>query len=150
MWRNLGKLALEDGNIIMAERCYAETGDISAARFLRSFQSPMDPDRYSKTNDYAAKIKIAILNNQFKEAENLYLQYGQVEEAINMYQDMHKWDLAIRVAEFKNHPDLAQIKESYHQWLIESGQEEKVGYIKEQEGNFVDAVNIYLKGGTLS
>ena len=147
MWRNLGKLALEDGNVLMAERCYAETGDISAARFLRNFQSVIDSERYSKLNDYTSKIKIAILNNQFKEAENLHLQYGQVEEAINMYQDMHKWDLAIRVAEFKNHPDLVHIKESYHQWLIESGQEEKVGMIKEQEGNYVDAVNIYLKGG---
>lgn len=64
-----------------------------------------------------------------------------------MYQDMHKWDLAIKVAELKNHPDLVQIKETYHAWLVSSGQEDVLGQIKEQEQDYVAAITIYLKGG---
>ncbi len=55
--------------------------------------------------------------------------------------------MAIRVAEVKNHPDLAQIKETYYQWLNGSGQEDVLGQIKEMDGDFAGAVSIYLKGG---
>lgn len=64
-----------------------------------------------------------------------------------MYQDIHKWDLAIKVAEMKNHPDLIQIKETYHAWLLSSGQEDVLGQIKEKEQDYYGAIDIYLKGG---
>jgi intraflagellar transport protein 172 len=52
---------------------------------------------------------------------------GRVDEAMDMYQKMHKWDMAIKVAEAKNHPELDTLRRNYHNWLLESGQEEKAG-----------------------
>lgn len=35
MWQQLGTVALEEGDINIAERCAAALGDVSRARFLR-------------------------------------------------------------------------------------------------------------------
>ncbi len=35
MWQQLGSVALEEGDINIAERCAAALGDVSRARFLR-------------------------------------------------------------------------------------------------------------------
>jgi len=66
-----------------------------------------------------------------------------------MYQEMHQWDKSIKVAEIKNHPELSTLKKNYFRWLIDSGQEEKAGELKEEDGDYVGAVSLYLKGGNL-
>jgi hypothetical protein len=35
---------------------------------------------------------MAILNKKLKEAEAIYLEQNQLDEALNMYQQFHKWD----------------------------------------------------------
>lgn len=35
---------------------------------------------------------------KFKEAEKIYMQQNSVEEAIEMYQTLHKWDEALELA----------------------------------------------------
>mgnify|MGYP002044725297 CR=1 FL=1 len=42
-----------------------------------------------------------------------------------MYQELHKWEESIQVAETKQHPEVATLKANYFQWLAETGQEEK-------------------------
>ena len=64
-----------------------------------------------------------------------------------MYQNLHKWDEAIKIAEKKNIPDVGELKKSYFDWLLDSNQEGKAGEIKEQEGELIMAVDLYLKGG---
>lgn len=32
-------------------------------------------------------------------------------------------------------------------WLLETGQEEKAGLVKEREGDYLGAISLYLKGG---
>ena len=64
-----------------------------------------------------------------------------------MYQEMHKWDLSIKVAEMKNHPEIDNLKRNYFQWLVDSGQEEKAGHLKEEDGDYSAAISLYLKGG---
>ncbi len=41
------------------------------------------------------------MNRNFKLAESIYLEQNNVEEAMDMYQELHKWDEAIEVAEAK-------------------------------------------------
>jgi hypothetical protein len=36
--------------------------------------------------------RMAILNKKLKEAEAIYLEQNQLDEALNMYQQFHKWD----------------------------------------------------------
>lgn len=72
---------------------------------------------------------------------------SQVEDAITMYQDHHRWEDAIRVAESAHHSNAPSLKLQYLQWLLETGQEEQAGAVKEREGDYLAAIGLYLKGG---
>ncbi|HEY9754620.1 MAG TPA: hypothetical protein V6C97_05650 [Oculatellaceae cyanobacterium] len=50
---------------------------------------------------------------------------GRVDEAIIMYQDMHKWDDALQVAEKKGHPQLEQLRAQYLEYLHRTDQGER-------------------------
>ncbi len=50
---------------------------------------------------------------------------------MDMYQTLHKWDEAIKIAEKKNIPDVIELKKNYFDWLLDSNQEGKAGEIKE-------------------
>jgi len=45
---------------------------------------------------------------------------------MEMYQELHKWDESIKIAEKKNHPQVKELKENYYTWLIKTKQEAKV------------------------
>ena len=47
----------------------------------------------------------------------------------------------------QGHTGLDQLKTSYYQWLMDTGQEVKAGELKEREGDLISAVSLYLKGG---
>lgn len=42
---------------------------------------------------------LAILNKQFSKAEALYLEKDEVDKAIELYQEIHKWEDSLRIAE---------------------------------------------------
>ena len=44
---------------------------------------------------------MAVMDHNFKLAESIYLEQNNVEDAMEMYQELHKWDEAIEVAEAK-------------------------------------------------
>jgi intraflagellar transport protein 172 len=83
----------------------------------------------------------------YTRAERVYVKQGQVDEAIEMYQTLHRWDDAIKVAEQASHKDVEQMKSDYFGYLRDSGQEETAAELKAQEGDYVTAINLYLKGG---
>jgi intraflagellar transport protein 172 len=66
---------------------------------------------------------------------------------MTMYQDVHKWDQSLLVAELKNHPELKILRQNYMQWLKDSGQEVEAGQIKEEERDYESAIKLYIKGG---
>ena len=43
------------------------------------------------------------------------------------FQEMHKWDEALDVAEAKSHPELESLRRAYYQWLMDTNQEGKAG-----------------------
>ena len=47
------------------------------------------------------ELQLAVLDKNFKLAESILLEHGYVDEAIEMYQELHKWDEAIAVAAAK-------------------------------------------------
>ena len=47
-----------------------------------------------------------------------------------MYQELHRWDESIKIAEKKNHPDVRELKEIYFQWLLEINQKAKAAEVK--------------------
>lgn len=151
MWANLGKLALESMNLVIAERCYAATGDTSKARFLRETLSIAheagslsDSDGY---DHYQVRARLSIMNKEYKIAESIFLEQHKIEEAIQMYLDLHRWDDAIELAKATDHPDLDRLNETYFEWLQTTGQEEKAGELKENKGEYREAIQLYLAAG---
>ena len=91
--------------------------------------------------------RLYILDKQYKAAEAIYLEHNQLDEAIQMYQRLHMWDDALNLAEAKAHPHLDDLRIAHAKWLLETGQEEKAGALKEADGDYSGALNMYLKAG---
>lgn len=51
------------------------------------------------------------------------------------------------VGSSQGHPELENLRRNYYRWLTETGQDEKAGEVKESQGDFQGAVNLYLKAG---
>ena len=47
----------------------------------------------------------------------------------------------------QGHPDFDGLKASYLQWLLDTGQEERAGELREKEGDLRSAISLYLKAG---
>lgn len=151
MWKTLSKLSLEARQLHIAERCFAALGDVSKARFLN--ETNKIADSVSKdygddgTEHYQVKARLAMLDKNYKLAEMYYMEQNAIDEVMEMYQDLHMWDDCIAVAEAKGHPELDNLRGSYYAWLMETNQNEKAGEVKEKEGDYKGAINLYLKAG---
>jgi intraflagellar transport protein 172 len=150
MWSQLCDESLKQNDHRIAERCAAALGDISRSRYLRKLNK-IDWAEKSKFDDgivhWRVRAKLSLLKNDYRSAEHIFLSQGQIVEAIEMYQHLHKWEDAIRVAESKAHSSCDQMKRNYYDYLLESRQEEKAAALKVKEGDYTSAVGLYLKGG---
>uniref|UniRef100_A0A1A8U1D0 Intraflagellar transport protein 172 homolog n=1 Tax=Nothobranchius furzeri TaxID=105023 RepID=A0A1A8U1D0_NOTFU len=151
MWKKLSKLALEAGQLHIAERCFAALGDVSTVRFLRQTNEIADKVSQETGEDgmafYKVQARVALLDKNFPLAEKHYLTQNCIDEAIEMYQELHMWDDCIALAEAKAHPELNGLRGKYFQWLTETGQHDKAGEVKEGQGDYQGAINLYLKAG---
>ncbi|KAG7173582.1 Intraflagellar transport protein 172-like [Homarus americanus] len=146
MWRTLARLTLEGRHIYIAERCFAALGDVSKVRYLQGINQIRQEYQETRGEDgiqeYEVQARLAILDKQFKTAESIYLDYNNLEKAMKMYQDLHKWDEAVQLAEVKGHPEVESLRRAHTQWLLDTHQEEKAGQLKEEEGDYLAAINI--------
>lgn len=100
MWHNLSSIALKQHNLALAERCYAALGDVAAAHYLN--ETLKIGETYAKDhNDSPGNcvevwVRLAIFSGDLSAAENIYLEQGNIEGALEMYKKLHKWDDAIR------------------------------------------------------
>lgn len=80
-------------------------GDVSRARYLHQLNALIEEATATYPGDPmyhpAVRAKLAVFEKQFKLAESIYLEQGQVDEAMEMYQELHKWDESILIAEAK-------------------------------------------------
>ncbi|OQS01442.1 intraflagellar transport protein [Achlya hypogyna] len=150
MWTQLSAEALKSNDHRIAERCVAALGDVCRCRYLRKVNK-IDYMEKAKMSEgmvhWRVRSKLALLKNDYRSAEHILLSQGQVDEAIEMYQLLQKWEDAIRVAETRNHASLDTMKRQYAEYLLSSRQEEKAAVLKVKEGDFAAAVHLYLKGG---
>ncbi|GLD95237.1 hypothetical protein PINS_up003881 [Pythium insidiosum] len=150
MWSQLCQEALKQNDHRIAERCAAALGDVARARYLRKLNK-IDWMERAKLDDglvhWKVRARLSVLKNDYRSAEHVLLSQGQVDEAIEMYQHLHKWEDAIRVAETKSHAGCESMKRNYYEYLLESRQEEKAAALKVKEGDYASAISLYLKGG---
>ena len=93
-------------------------GDISKSTYLRKVNKIIKTyeKETCKTDGmqfYKVQAKLAVLDKQFHRAESILLDHNNVEEVMEMYQELHKWDESIKIAEKKNHPDVMELKANY-------------------------------------
>eukprot|EP00191_Tetraselmis_sp_GSL018_P001208 CAMPEP_0177614748 /NCGR_PEP_ID=MMETSP0419_2-20121207/22933_1 /TAXON_ID=582737 /ORGANISM="Tetraselmis sp., Strain GSL018" /LENGTH=1707 /DNA_ID=CAMNT_0019112051 /DNA_START=174 /DNA_END=5298 /DNA_ORIENTATION=- len=150
-WHELSDKALEVNNLQIAEQCFAAVGDVAKARYLHMLNDIAAKHAMETGGDgadsYEVQARLAILRKRWRDAENIYISQGRVDEAIAMYTEAHRWSDAIRVAERNNHSEAETLKHNYYQWLLETGQEEEAAAVKEKEGDALGAISLYLKGG---
>lgn len=152
MWQSLAEASQVGMCLPVAERCYAILGDVAKARFLHKVNSIVREQTELNPNQdpllhFSVQAKLAMLLRQFHTAEAILTDQGELDQALAMYQQMHKYDESIHLAERKNHPQVQQLKSHYLNWLITTQQEEKAAQQYEREGQFEKAIHLYLKGG---
>ena len=103
MWKSLAKIAMENEIVHIAIRCFAAVGDIPKVRYLQKIEWIQITHEAETGQDGSesleAKALLAQLNNDFNVAEQLYIENGDVDKAIDMYVKVKRWDDAIRVTE---------------------------------------------------
>ena len=161
MWQHLGTAALaayrdgargSDAALIVCEHCAAALGDAARAKYLHSVNmeaAKIDAaDRVGAGQQHwRVKAMLALLQRDVKGAEAMYVRAGHAEEAVQMYHTMHRWTDALAVAESANLPEADDMRREYLSHLLDSGQEEEAARLKEREGNYSAAIELYLKAG---
>eukprot|EP00755_Sulcionema_specki_P012297 Sspe_Gene.8302::Locus_2835_Transcript_1_1_Confidence_1.000_Length_5381::g.8302::m.8302/K19676/IFT172; intraflagellar transport protein 172 len=154
MWQNLSQLALQDRRLHIAERCFAALGDVAKAQALHRIndlaQTAVQEGQVLGNqgyDHYTVRAALEILNKNFKTAESIYLEHNKVEQAVEMWEELYRFEESIAVAEAKGHPQAERMRKTYFEWLMESKQQDKAAELREREGKFVDAINLYLQGG---
>ncbi|KAJ8945935.1 hypothetical protein NQ318_016763 [Aromia moschata] len=135
MWHTLYLIAMKQQNLSLAQRC-------SAALVRRKIRR--EPQQLPEL-----WARLSILYGELGTAENIYLEQGNVEAALNMYKRLHKWDEALRLAEQRGYENLKDLKDEHMSLLMQSGQFEKVGQVLENEGKYEEALNMYMKSNKL-
>uniref|UniRef100_G0U5A8 Intraflagellar transport protein IFT172,putative n=1 Tax=Trypanosoma vivax (strain Y486) TaxID=1055687 RepID=G0U5A8_TRYVY len=154
MWSNLAAVALQEMKLHIAQRCYAALGDMAKVNALNRINElaaevALTSGGISNGYDhYLVRAELSMLNKEYKQAEQLFTENAKIEEAMSMWEELNRFDESISVAEARGWPDLANKRTRYYDWLMETGQFEKAGEQKEREGKFIDAINLYLRGGT--
>ncbi len=151
MWKQLNAVALSSGDLRIAKRCAAAVGDVAMRKFLdevHDLEVQAEAETGLRGSDhYMVRCRMSLLHKDLKQAENDLLNQGKVNECIEMYQKLFKHEEAIRVAEQNRHPDTVEMRQAYFQYLLETNQEERAAALKVREGDFMQAINLFLKGG---
>ena len=118
MWQNLSQIALDQGRLQIAERCFAALGDVAKTQSLNRINTLAEEakaehvrsynnDMYDGYGHYTVRAEIHMLNKEFKAAEKVLLEQGKVDEAMAMWDNLMKFDESIHVAETNNHPNVS-------------------------------------------
>ena len=145
-WKTLAKAAISSKNLTIAERCYAAVGSYSKANYIKKIQKDMEKQKLNPDHPLIV-ARLLILDKQFNNAETLLLKNNLLDETIEILNELQKWDESVKIAEKYAHPEIAKIKGQYYDWLLSNDQLDKAAELKEQDGDFMEAINLYIRGG---
>lgn len=152
LWLTLSSMALKAQKLILAERCFAAIGDIGKVRYLHKLNriaewAEKELQIPSGSEYYVVKARLEALQKNYAKAEAIFLEQGYPNDAMELYQEVRKWEDSIRVAETYGYADVDNLKKGYYQYLLETRQEERAALLKDKEGDYYEAINLYLKAG---
>ena len=141
-WKNLLKEALIAENYFVAEKCYAAMGDYSKQDFFRNVNKLQ---RKGKEASWEVKVELALLRSQYRVAENLLVERDMRDRAMEVFQDMHRWEDAIRLG--KQTGQGGELETQFVNWLLESGQNLKAGEMLIKSGEVEKGVDLFIQEG---
>lgn len=155
MWRKLFNRAMKQDKLYIAQRCAVALGDMPQARFLKKtldmvfeYGGGMSERQQRKgMKNFMVRARAAMLRKNYREAANILVQQGHPDEAIAMWQQLHRHDKAIMVAEKNGMKEVDAMKERYLNHLLDTKQEATAAEMKASERDYVGAIQLYLKGG---
>lgn len=81
----------------------------------------------------------------FRSAETIYLENADIENALEMYKSLRKWDEAIKLATRHGYSGIDELINDQMSYFMSSGQEETAGQMLESRGEIDQAMTLYLK-----
>ncbi|CAB3377061.1 Hypothetical predicted protein [Cloeon dipterum] len=149
MWRSLATTTLEAQQLKIAHKCYERLGNKARSMYLaktikiaEEFAEKFGGDGM---NCPEVQARLLMLDKQFRAAEEVYLQSGDVSSAVKMYEQFCMFEEALDVAERYGSPEQGALRQKLEKWYAETMQEDKAGERKEQEGLYLEAIELYLK-----
>lgn len=118
MWHNLATVSLQRENLIVAQRCYAALGNVTRVLYL---QRTREIAEESGGDCAEVKARLALLNGDLRLAEQIYLEHGQLEAAIEMYKGLRRWDEATALAQRRGYHKVEELREEFMNYLLTSG-----------------------------
>lgn len=145
-WKTLANLAIQQKNLTVAERCFASIGSYSKANYIKKIIKFVETKNLPLDNPLI-EAKLLILDKQFNNAENLLLNHQMLDESLDILNELQKWDESVKLAEKYKHPEINKIKSQYFDWLMNNQEFDKAAELKEHDGEYQNAIELYLKGG---
>ena len=166
-WKILSEISLEEKNLMIAQRCFAALGDFSKMKYLKNLykirknnslennkndknennkQNTENMIIEKKINQIIVDAKILLLKKKFDEAKKLLLDNNLIQEAIDIFKEIHKYLDAIEIGEQYKLPESELMKKEYLNWLEANEMYDEIANIKIKEGSFIEAVKYYIKG----
>lgn len=125
MWHNLAGIALEKENLIVAQRCYAALGNVTGVLYIQETRDIAEKYEEETGGDGRdcpdVKARLALVNSDLRLAEQIYLEHGQLEKAIEMYKSLRRWDEAISLAQRRGYHKLEELRQDLMNYLLTSG-----------------------------
>ena len=168
-WKILSEISLEEKNLMIAQRCFAALGNFSKMKYLKNLykikkNNSLEENNNNnknennnrqnneniiiekKINQIIVDAKILLLKKKFDEAKKLLLDNNLIQEAIDIFKEIHKYLDAIEIGEQYKLPESELMKKEYLNWLEANEMYDEIANIKIKEGSFIEAVKYYIKG----
>ena len=142
----MANLSIKNKNLTVAEKCFAAIGSYSKANYIKKVIKYMEKNKLTVENPLI-EARLLILDKRFNDAESLLLENNLLDETVEILNELQKWDESVKIAEKYAHPDIAKIKGQYYEWLISNDQLDKAAQVKEHDGDFMTAIDLYIQGG---
>ena len=147
MWRQLSTIAVTQGDLRIAQRCAAALGDVAMSRFQAMPRRGVQRREgsglrlgplHGALKDGPAEQGLARGRDRTLESREGGRVHRDVPETIQA----RRGDSGI---ETSRHPEAANMRRAHFQYLIDTSQDD-AAELKESEGDYLEAINLYLKG----
>ncbi|CAM9483417.1 unnamed protein product, partial [Phaeothamnion confervicola] len=98
---------------------------------------------------WSVRYRLALLRKDLRVAEEVLVDQGRVEDAIAMYEQLQRYEEAVALARARRLPpeETEALNRRYFQVLLDTAQEQRAATLKEKEGDYEQAIRLFLKGG---